>query len=89
MDLVWPLEGLNGLKVGNLASLVSCRRRLCPALGLAWANYVNWRIFLSRNEEAVGEENGLVVDVSACVMVVILCLGEQCSDFSTLFSRLI
>uniref|UniRef100_A0A2N9E2I4 RecA family profile 1 domain-containing protein n=1 Tax=Fagus sylvatica TaxID=28930 RepID=A0A2N9E2I4_FAGSY len=66
VDLVGPSEGLNGLKVGNLASLVSSGRRVCAALGLSWANCVNSRLFLSRNEEVVGEENGLVVDVNAC-----------------------
>ena len=66
VDLVGPSEGLNGLKVGNLASLVSSGRRVCAALGLSWANCVNSRLFLSRTEEVVGEENGLVVDVNAC-----------------------
>ena len=65
VDLMGHLEGMNGLKVGNLGSLVSSGRRVCPALGLAWANCVNSRLFLSRNEEVVGEENGSV-DVSAC-----------------------
>jgi DNA-repair protein XRCC3 len=58
VDLVVP-EGVNGLRVGNLARLYSSGRRVCPALGLAWANCVNSRLFLSRNEEIEKEENRL------------------------------
>lgn len=58
VDLVEP-EGTNGLRVGNLARLCSSGRRVCPALGLAWANCVNSRLFLSRYEEVEKEENGL------------------------------
>lgn len=53
VDLVGPSEGANGLKVGNLRYLYSSGRRVSPALGLAWANCVNSRIFLSREEEEV------------------------------------
>ncbi|KAG6586077.1 DNA repair protein XRCC3-like protein, partial [Cucurbita argyrosperma subsp. sororia] len=41
-------------------SLCSSGRRVCPALGIAWANCVNSRLFLSRNEEVVGEGDGVV-----------------------------
>ncbi|KAK9931754.1 hypothetical protein M0R45_019018 [Rubus argutus] len=51
------IEGINGLRVGNLSSLHSSGRRVCPALGLAWSNCVNSRFFLSRNEEIVRREN--------------------------------
>ncbi|RVW27999.1 DNA repair protein XRCC3-like [Vitis vinifera] len=46
-------------RVGNLGSLWSSGRRVCAALGLSWANCVNSRLFLSRNEEIVGEVTGL------------------------------
>ncbi|KAG7966179.1 hypothetical protein I3843_08G036700 [Carya illinoinensis] len=59
VDLVGP-EGINGLRIGNLASLCSSGRRVCPALGLAWANCVNSRLFLARHEEVDKEENELV-----------------------------
>lgn len=44
----------NGLKIGNLRSLRSSGRRVCPALGLGWSNCVNSRLFLSREEQADG-----------------------------------
>ncbi|KAJ4958557.1 hypothetical protein NE237_025668 [Protea cynaroides] len=53
-------DGINGLRVGNLSSLYSSGRRVCPALGLAWANCVNSRLFLSRNDEIVSKDSGLV-----------------------------
>ncbi|KAJ4958332.1 hypothetical protein NE237_025443 [Protea cynaroides] len=39
---------------------LQAKRRVCPALGLAWANYVNSRLFLSRNDEIVSKDSGLV-----------------------------
>ncbi|TYI79194.1 hypothetical protein E1A91_D05G005500v1 [Gossypium mustelinum] len=57
VDLVGPNEGINGLRIGNLVCLHTSGRRVCPALGLAWANCVNSRLFLSRNEEVIREEN--------------------------------
>ncbi|KAG5559654.1 hypothetical protein RHGRI_009248 [Rhododendron griersonianum] len=63
VDFVGPDEGLNGLRVGNLGCLYSSGRRVCPALGLSWANCVNSRLFLSRDEEVLNEEKSLV-DVS-------------------------
>ena len=53
-DLIGVNEGL------NLPSLYSMGRRVCPALGLAWANCVNSRLFLSRDEEIVAAEIGYV-----------------------------
>ncbi|XVE79996.1 hypothetical protein DITRI_Ditri14bG0103100 [Diplodiscus trichospermus] len=58
VDLVGPNEGINGLRIGNLGCLYTSGRRICPALGLAWANCVNSRLFLSRNEEIIPEEDG-------------------------------
>ncbi|XP_059630904.1 DNA repair protein XRCC3 homolog [Cornus florida] len=60
VDLVVSPEGMNELKVGNLGCLYSSGRRVCPALGLSWSNCVNSRLFLSRNEEKVREDTGLV-----------------------------
>ncbi|KAJ7955777.1 DNA repair Rad51-like protein [Quillaja saponaria] len=62
VDLIGASEGINGLRIGNLGCLYTSGRRVCPALGLAWANCVNSRLFLSIKEEAVGQENGLVDD---------------------------
>ncbi|KAJ4907795.1 DNA repair protein XRCC3-like protein [Raphanus sativus] len=42
-------DGLSGLRVGNLRCLYSSGRRVVPALGLAWANCVNSRVFISRS----------------------------------------
>lgn len=62
-DLIGPDEGISGVRIGNLGCLISSGRRVCPALGLAWANCVNSRLFLSRNEEVVvNEENGRLCD---------------------------
>ncbi|KAK3221395.1 hypothetical protein Dsin_008420 [Dipteronia sinensis] len=60
VDLVAPDEGINGLKVGNLGCLYSSGRRVCPALGLAWANCVNSRLFLAKDDEFVHQDNQLV-----------------------------
>ncbi|PRQ37428.1 putative ATP diphosphatase [Rosa chinensis] len=57
VDFMGEVEGISGMRVGNLSSLHSSGRRVCPALGLAWSHCVNSRLFLSRNEEIVGREN--------------------------------
>ncbi|KAI9100265.1 hypothetical protein K1719_024483 [Acacia pycnantha] len=55
VDLIGGIaEGLNGIEVGNLSSLNSSGRRVCAALGIGWANYVNSRLFMSRNEDMIG-----------------------------------
>ncbi|CAN6585415.1 unnamed protein product [Malus baccata var. baccata] len=59
-------DGVNGVKVGNFGSLDSSGRRVCPALGLAWANCVNSRLFLSRNEVVVGEGNSDELEDGFC-----------------------
>lgn len=59
VDFVEQAAGLNGLRIGNLGSLYTSGRRVCAALGLAWANCVNSRLFLSRNEEIAAEVTGL------------------------------
>ncbi|CAL9166974.1 unnamed protein product, partial [Musa hybrid cultivar] len=55
VDVVGSEEGANGQRVGNYASLWSSGRRVCPALGLSWANCVNTRLFLSRKDEVADD----------------------------------
>ncbi|KAM0020949.1 putative DNA recombination and repair protein, RecA [Helianthus debilis subsp. tardiflorus] len=62
VDLVDDSEGVSGVRVGNLEGLWTSGRRVCPALGLSWANCVNSRLFLSRREVIEGVENGLQGD---------------------------
>ncbi|XP_058113758.1 DNA repair protein XRCC3 homolog [Magnolia sinica] len=57
MDLVGGDE-VNGLKVGNFLELYSSGRRVCPALGISWANCVNSRVFLSRSDEVWNADSG-------------------------------
>lgn len=59
VDCIGANEGINGLRLGNFGSLYSSGRRICAALGLAWANCVNTRLFLSRNEQVIGEDKDL------------------------------
>lgn len=47
-----------GMRVGNYEGLYSSGRRVCPALGLSWANCVNTRLFLLRREVAVEAMDG-------------------------------
>ncbi|XP_050375255.1 DNA repair protein XRCC3 homolog [Argentina anserina] len=61
VDFMGEVEGINGVRVGNLRELCSSGRRVCPALGLAWSNCVNSRLFLSRNEEIVERGNGELI----------------------------
>jgi DNA-repair protein XRCC3 len=56
MDVVDSGEGVNEVRIGNLSGMYSSGRRVCPALGLSWANCVNSRLFLSKDEY----ESGLV-----------------------------
>ncbi|KAK6159095.1 hypothetical protein DH2020_006409 [Rehmannia glutinosa] len=44
----------NNLRIGNSMSLCSSGRTVCAALGLSWANCVNMRLFMWREEEKVG-----------------------------------
>ncbi|KAJ8750774.1 hypothetical protein K2173_015955 [Erythroxylum novogranatense] len=55
VDFVGSDNGVNGVRIGNLGCLYSSGRRVCPALGLAWANCVNSRLFLSREDNGVIE----------------------------------
>ncbi|KAK9055236.1 hypothetical protein SSX86_026318 [Deinandra increscens subsp. villosa] len=52
-------EGASGVRIGNLERLYTSGRRVCPALGLSWANCINSRLFLSMHEVIEGAENGL------------------------------
>ncbi|KAF6147061.1 hypothetical protein GIB67_036780 [Kingdonia uniflora] len=53
VDLMGSDNGINGMRIGNSSCLLTSGRRVCPALGLSWANCVNSRLFLSRTEEIV------------------------------------
>ncbi|XP_074267675.1 DNA repair protein XRCC3 homolog [Silene latifolia] len=63
-------DAISGLRIGNLGCLYTSGRRVCAALGLAWANCVNTRLFISRSDEVLGERSGLVEEdgsYSVCV----------------------
>ncbi|KAE9604480.1 putative DNA recombination and repair protein Rad51 [Lupinus albus] len=47
-------QGITGMRIGNLSELYSSGRQIGPALGLAWANCVNSRLFLSRDQVVNG-----------------------------------
>ncbi|OIV98246.1 hypothetical protein TanjilG_14835 [Lupinus angustifolius] len=47
-------QGITGMRIGNLSELYSSGRQICPALGLAWANCINSRLFLSRDQAVNG-----------------------------------
>ncbi|KAG2297295.1 hypothetical protein Bca52824_043964 [Brassica carinata] len=57
-DFVESSDGLSGLRIGNLRCLYSSGRRVVPALGLAWANCVNSRVFISRSGDTICQERG-------------------------------
>ncbi|KAL6523384.1 hypothetical protein OROGR_016987 [Orobanche gracilis] len=48
----------NSLRIGNSVSLCSSGRRVCAALGLSWANCVNIRLFMWREDERMEEREG-------------------------------
>lgn len=58
----WIGGGGSEVRIGNLRELNSSGRRVVPALGLAWANCVNSRFFLSR--EDVVDANGPIKTTS-------------------------
>lgn len=57
-QVVDSMDSSEGLRIGNMRWLYSSGRKVCAALGLSWANCVNTRLFLSRTEEKVGDEDG-------------------------------
>ncbi|KAI0518795.1 hypothetical protein KFK09_006231 [Dendrobium nobile] len=57
-------DGSKGPRIGNYMNLSSSGRKVCPAMGLAWANCVNMRLFLSRSAA-----EGNVVDIDGCTML--------------------
>ncbi|KAG2333280.1 hypothetical protein Bca52824_004460 [Brassica carinata] len=63
-DFVESSDGLSGLRIGNLRCLYSSGRRVVPALGLAWANCVNSRVFISRSGDTICQERREEDDVS-------------------------
>lgn len=48
VDFIGSETSLAGFKVGDVGKFFTSGRRICPALGLAWANCVNTRVFLSK-----------------------------------------
>ncbi|CAN7089179.1 unnamed protein product [Brassica rapa subsp. narinosa] len=50
------VESSDGLRIGNLRCLYSSGRRVVPALGLAWANCVNSRVFIARSDDTICQE---------------------------------
>ncbi|KAL5100933.1 hypothetical protein RYX36_005260 [Vicia faba] len=67
-------EGDNQMRIGNLTHLYSSGRRVCPALGLSWANCVNSRMFLSRDQYGETKRRTLTLVFSPH-------LGQCCSEF--------
>ncbi|KAL1534035.1 DNA repair protein XRCC3 [Salvia divinorum] len=51
------MESSDNLRIGNPVSLFTSGRKVCAALGLSWANCVNTRLFMWREEDRVGDEN--------------------------------
>ncbi|XP_045790142.1 DNA repair protein XRCC3 homolog [Trifolium pratense] len=47
------IEGNESVRIGNFSELCSSGRRVCPALGISWANCVNSRIFLSKDQTGI------------------------------------
>ncbi|MED6181116.1 hypothetical protein PIB30_016647 [Stylosanthes scabra] len=57
VDLIEGEKG-NSVRAGNLSALYSSGRPVVPALGLAWANCVNSRLFLSREDDGDADVDG-------------------------------
>lgn len=55
-QVVDVMESSDNPRIGNAASLCSSGRKVCAALGLSWANCVNTRLFMWREEERVRDE---------------------------------
>ncbi|XP_060189401.1 DNA repair protein XRCC3 homolog [Lycium barbarum] len=55
-QVVDVMDDSDGLRIGNSACLYTSERKVSAALGLSWANCVNMRLFLSRNEEVAGDD---------------------------------
>ncbi|CAA2991720.1 DNA repair XRCC3 homolog [Olea europaea subsp. europaea] len=64
-QVVDVIESSGNLRIGNSGFLFSSGRRVCPALGLSWANCVNIRLFLWREEERVDVEGGEIRSMQA------------------------
>lgn len=58
-QVVDVMESSNNLRIGNPASLVTSGRKVNAALGLSWANCVNTRLFMWREEEREGDGSGV------------------------------
>lgn len=55
-QVVDVMNDSDGLRIGNSTFLYTSERRVCAALGLSWANCVNTRLFLSRQEERIAQQ---------------------------------
>ncbi|XP_004243278.1 DNA repair protein XRCC3 homolog [Solanum lycopersicum] len=55
-QVVDVMNDTDGLRIGNSTCWYTSERKVCAALGLSWANCVNTRLFLSRQEERVARE---------------------------------
>lgn len=57
-QVVDVIESSDNPRIGNPVSLCSSGRKVSAALGLSWANCVNTRLFMWREEERVRDESG-------------------------------
>ncbi|XP_059283383.1 DNA repair protein XRCC3 homolog [Lycium ferocissimum] len=55
-QVVDVMDDSDGLRIGNSTCLYTSERKVSAALGVSWANCVNTRLFLSRNEERIDQE---------------------------------
>ncbi|OIT19881.1 PREDICTED: DNA repair protein XRCC3 homolog [Nicotiana attenuata] len=56
-QVVDVIDDSDSLRIGSSTCLYTSQRKVSAALGLSWANCVNTRLFLSRNEERVADED--------------------------------
>lgn len=76
--------GDEGVRIGNLGCLCSSGRRVRPALGLAWANCVNLRFFIAKEEEELGNGDGVVSSTRTRRWIHVVFaphLGDSCCEF--------
>lgn len=57
------MESSDNLRIGNAVSLCTSGRKVCAALGLSWANCVNTRLFMWREEQRVADVSGSLENV--------------------------
>nr|XP_033512733.1 DNA repair protein XRCC3 homolog isoform X2 [Nicotiana tomentosiformis] len=69
-QVVDVIDDSDVLRIGNSTCLYTSERKVCAALGLSWANCVNTRLFLSRNEERVADEDCFTTQTRRFIRVV-------------------